>query len=309
MRVFWNQDYVASKYAFDTTRKSEWVANVLADVALAGDTNVTISDPSEYDLGDISWWMKRVHDGDYIDALRTGQPKEQAESQGFDWDEGLWKAIYASTHGVLSATVEALTVGASGSLSSGLHHAKYNHGSGFCSVNGLVVAAKFAKEVFDRDTVIIDFDAHCGGGTESLLVKHGLYDVQHLDLSVVPFDNYAAGRAQTDMVMLNRVTDERYLNAVEWMLDSIDTEGAPLVIYNAGMDPFPYVSQSALYKRERLVTETIQAFGLPSLFVLAGGYTSSWEPEALAEAHSYTARQWAELAVSPIPVSESSTAA
>jgi len=304
MRVFWNSDYVGSKYAFDTTRKSEWVAK-----ALAGDPNVTVSDPNEYDLGDISWWMKRVHDGDYIDALRTGLPKEQAESQGFDWDEGLWNAVYASTHGVLSATVEALTWGKSGSLSSGLHHAKYDHGSGFCSVNGLVVAAKFAKEVFDRDTVIVDFDAHCGGGTESLLVRHGLYDVQHLDLSVVPFDNYAAGRAQTDTVMMNRVTDEGYLSVAKWMMDSIDPSGEPLVIYNAGMDPHPYVSEAALYRREKMVTKAIEALGLPSLFVLAGGYTSSWKPEALAQAHAWTARCWAGLDVSPIPVPESSTAA
>jgi acetoin utilization deacetylase AcuC-like enzyme len=290
MKVFYDERYVGAKYAFDTTRKSAAVARILDGIR-----DVDVVSPNTCDLGDIQYWMEQVHDPAYIDALRTGTPKNLATSQGFDWDPGLWQAIYASTHGVLAATVEALTVGASGSLSSGLHHAKYDHGSGFCSVNGLVVAAEFVKQVFDRDTVIVDFDAHCGGGTESLLVRHGLYDVQHLDLSVVPFDNYVAGRAQTDSVMLNRVTDERYLNVAEWMLDSIDPTGEPLVIYNAGMDPHPYVTEATLRRRESMVVDTLKALGLPAMFVLAGGYTSSWDPKALAEAHAWTALRWADL--------------
>ena len=42
--VYWNPDYVASDYAFDTTRKSA----ELAAVVEAGDSAATVADPSAF---------------------------------------------------------------------------------------------------------------------------------------------------------------------------------------------------------------------------------------------------------------------
>ena len=66
-----------------------------------------------------------VHSEAYVHALKPGRPTELAESQGFGWDEGIWEMAANSTAGVLAATNEALAIGGpSGSLSSGLHHAR-----------------------------------------------------------------------------------------------------------------------------------------------------------------------------------------
>lgn len=283
MRVFWSPDYVAAKYAFDTTRKSKMVADVLI-----ADGQFDVAAPVHTDGEE---WARKVHSPYYLHALKSGNPRDIAESQGFDWDSGLWTSILASTNGILSAVDEALATGVSGSLSSGLHHAKFDHGSGFCSVNGLVVAARYAKEVHGRDTVILDFDAHAGGGTMSLLARHGLDYVQHLDVTVSPFDTYGDnGPEDVNIVLSGCSNPDRYLAAIEFCLDSINDENRPLVIYNAGMDPYPYQTSATLRLRESMVAAEIAVRDLPALFVLAGGYTSSWEPAHLAHAHAATAQ-------------------
>ena len=67
--------------------------------------------------------------------------------------------------GVIAATEAAMRDGVGGSLSSGLHHAKPERGDGFCTVNELVVAASAHLERHcDHRIVIVDVDAHCGGG-------------------------------------------------------------------------------------------------------------------------------------------------
>ena len=70
-----------------------------------------------------------THAPAYVEALRTGEPYDLAGSQGFSWDEGIWDMAVNSTAGVLAAADEALaTGGSSGSLSSGLHHARHARG-------------------------------------------------------------------------------------------------------------------------------------------------------------------------------------
>ena len=57
------------------------------------------------------------------------------------WSQPLLDSILASTGGMRDAVKEALKNGRSGSLSSGLHHARRNAGNGFCQFNGLALAA------------------------------------------------------------------------------------------------------------------------------------------------------------------------
>jgi len=50
-----------------------------------------------------------------------------------------------------------------GSLSSGLHHARRTHGAGFCTFNGLALAALTALEVLTagaQRVLILNLDAH-----------------------------------------------------------------------------------------------------------------------------------------------------
>ena len=70
-----------------------------------------------------------VHDPGYVRAVQTGEPRSLAESQGFDWDPGVWPMALATNGGVVAAALAALADGVAGSLSSGLHHARRGSGA------------------------------------------------------------------------------------------------------------------------------------------------------------------------------------
>lgn len=270
VRVFYNPLYVGSGYAFDTTRKAAWVADSLTRSPIPG---VELVEPIPLTRDQVN----TVHDPHYVRAVETGTPRSLAESQGFDWDAGLWPMVMASNGGVVAAAHAALEDGVAGSLSSGLHHAGSGSGAGFCTFNGLVIAAKAALAAGASSVLILDLDAHCGGGTAALIADDPR--VRQIDVSVSDYDSYG-GREQSRLVM---VTDgSEYLPAVRRVLDEADRRGDSfgLCLYNAGMDPIADcavggrtgVTRDVLAERERLVFDWCRARRLPVAFVLAGGY-------------------------------------
>lgn len=283
MKVFYDDRYVAAGYEFDTTRKAKWVAERIKNF-------VDIVSP---DIDGIENLIRDVHADYYVDALKTGEPQVLAESQGFGWDAGLWEGVLASTAGMVNAVRDAVIMNTiSGSLSSGMHHAKYDHGDGFCSVNGLVVAAREAIRL-GYNVTILDLDAHAGGGTDELLRVLNLHEVQHLDLTVSPFDTYFGTRFDNDANLVLDGGDGRYLAAVRFLLDLVPTDDRRVLIYNAGMDPYPTISRDALYERERLVAEFAVGQDMPTVFGLAGGYTWSQSAAEAAGMHVHTVAQFA----------------
>ncbi len=270
VRVFYCPQYVGSGYAFDTTRKSRWVADSLVESPIPG---VEVVAPAPLTRECIA----AVHDPDYVRAIETGSPRGLAESQGFLWDAGLWPMVLASNGGVVAAAHAALEDGVAGSLSSGLHHAGYSSGAGFCTFNGLVIAAKSALAAGAKSVLILDLDAHCGGGTASLIGDDPR--IRHLDVSVSGYNSYEE-TAQSRLVIVR--TSSEYLPAIRAMLDESDRRGDAfdLCLYNAGMDPnedcstggLRGITREMLAERERLVFEWCGVRRLPVAFVLAGGY-------------------------------------
>ena len=181
VKVFYSSEYVGSAHAFDTTRKAKWVADSLASAPIRGVE--LVSPPSlSYEQ------LVEVHDPAYVGAVQTGVPRALAQSQGFSWDAGLWSMVLASNGGAVAAGLEALRSGVAGSLSSGLHHARRERGAGFCTFNGLALAARAALAAGAASVLILDLDAHCGGGTASLIAEEPR--IWQLDVSVSAFDSY-----------------------------------------------------------------------------------------------------------------------
>ena len=288
MKIFYNDGYVAPNHSFDTTRKAAWIADAIHETGVPG---VELVDPACF-TGLAEQVTESIHDTEYVDALRNGEPEGLASSQGFVWDEGIWEMALNSTAGVLGAVTEALASGSSaGSLSSGLHHARAGEGSGFCTVNGLAGAARHTLELVDGTVVVLDVDAHCGGGTHSLIGHEER--IRHLDLSVSSFDSYAAA-GDNRLVLLARDAgcagfDRRYLDELDGLLDQVPDDTG-LVVYNAGMDPHPTISSAALTRREDRVAEWCSANSVPVAFVLAGGYTHVMAEGQLVDLHMQTIR-------------------
>ena len=172
MKTYYNSNYSASKYAFDTTRKAQAIAETLVSRPIEGlslvDPDADFSsegDPSRRNFTELATSLtNQQHSNEYFGAMSTGEPRSLAESQGFNWDPGIFTMALAHTSGLLAATHDALSNSClAGSLSSGLHHAHYDRGMGYCTFNGLTSAAKFAIDDFGAQRVLIlDFDAHVG---------------------------------------------------------------------------------------------------------------------------------------------------
>src|SRR5262249_28951953 len=127
MKIFYSPSYTVAAHSFETTRKSRWIAESLAREPIAG-IELVAPEPTSVAV------LTRVHDPAYVAAVRTGKPLELAQSQGFKWDKKLWKWDCRATGGLSDAAIRPLGPRrASGSLSSGLHHARRARGAGFCT--------------------------------------------------------------------------------------------------------------------------------------------------------------------------------
>lgn len=287
MKLFYSDSYVASEHAFDTTRKAEWIAQSLLSSPING---VQIVEPGCISEDQLS----RIHDPEYVRAVKTGQPRDRANDAGFPWEPALWEMTASSTGGVVAAAMAALDDGVAGSLSSGLHHARHSAGAGFCTFNGLALAAIEALDHDAGSVLILDLDAHCGGGTHSIVGAHP--SIRHVDVSVSSFDQYEPAVHNSLSVVYS---SEDYLPIIERELGDIETgrERFGLCLYNAGMDPYEGcdigglsgIGFEQLEQREQMVFEWARRLGMPVAFVLAGGYAGPRLPrERLVDLHGLT---------------------
>ncbi|MFM1801885.1 MAG: Rhodococcus phage [Planctomycetota bacterium] len=268
MKVYYCDEYISAGHAWDTTRKAAKVAALLKT-----EPNISLERPTPLNRQQLT----QVHDEKYVDAVLTGRPRSLAESNGFTWCPNLSKAVLYSNGGVLAASYEALKTGVSGSLSSGLHHAGIHRGGGFCTFNGLAIAAvEITTIVPESRILIIDFDAHYGDGTAQIIENHDRID--QIDVST--------GYRKRD-----------YITECCEALNSIRISDYTLILYNAGMDPHENcliggrsgVTDEILNQRDKLVFESCCEKGKPVAFVLAGGYANSTFPESqLAQLHAET---------------------
>ncbi len=269
--VFYSPAFCVQGSPYETLQKAAWIAASLERRPIPG---VELKAPRALEDED----LLAVHTERYVEAIRTGKPRWQAEAQGFPWSEALIGAAAASSGGAVAAALHALqSGGVAGSLSSGLHHARADAGEGCCTFNGLALAGRAAVAAGAKRVLILDFDAHGGGGTWSLLSGDPAF--VSVDVCTYDFDRVPASR-QWKSVLVTR--PELYCATIERELEHLEDAGAfDLCLYNAGMDPCELsdqglagIKQSALAKREQMVFEWCRSNGVPVAFVLAGGYLS-----------------------------------
>lgn len=260
-KLFYSAEYCWASHATDTTRKSSWIADSLKSSPIDG-VEVLCPELARRDE------ILAVHSEQYVNAIESGQPSDLANSTGIPWCRDVYDAVLSSTGGVVAAARAASTDGVAGSLSSGLHHARQDRGSGFCTFNGLVIAARDAVRRGHR-VLIMDLDAHCGGGTNSLICRD--VRISQLDIAVDTFDYYPGCT----------VVDEpdEYLSILRRSLDRVPQD-VSLVIYNAGMDVHERDCGPAGFDvrfvaaREALVFSWSRDRQIPLAYVIAGGYTT-----------------------------------
>lgn len=235
--------------------------------------------------------LLRVHTPSYIEAIRTGEPRALAESQKFPWSAALADAVRWTNGGTIAALNAALSSGIAGNLASGFHHSHAEHGEGYCTFNGLIVALERARsEGKLRRGLIIDMDLHYGNGTASLLASRpdffGLSIYGNWYKKNLAYRDVSSERAEDtanawSVPVPNGSNGEAYLAILEQhLVPAIERSKPDVILYQAGADPYredPYspldLSHDDLKARDKRVFSAAKAAGIPVLWVLAGGYT------------------------------------
>ncbi len=164
---------------------------------------------------------------------------------------------------MVAAARKALETGCASAPVSGFHHAHYDAGAGFCTFNGLIVAARklIAEHAVER-VLILDCDMHYGDGTEAIIERLGLAET---------IENLTFGRWFDEPVQVPEYLAQLRESAERFK--SFD-----LILYQAGADvhvddPLGGVLTTAeMIQRDRIVFEAARSASVPVAWNLAGGY-------------------------------------
>lgn len=202
-----------------------------------------------------------AHSSDYVYGILSCKIKNgfsntlQTIADSLPWTTGSF----------VSAAVYAVNTGETvASPTSGFHHADYVSASGFCTFNGLMIAAQklVQLDVLKKGKVaILDCDMHYGDGTVRIM---GKLDVNHINHWTFGRDFYQHDNA------------EAWLAALPGIVASM--ADCDVILYQAGADPHlddPFggeLTTEQMYRRDQIVFKAAKEIGVPIAWNLAGGY-------------------------------------
>lgn len=200
-----------------------------------------------------------AHDRDYVDAVLDGR-----EENGFGDCSAQVAATLPFTSGAMLAAARAALANRQVAVApvSGFHHAGYDFGGGYCTFNGLMVAACALREEGLAGRVgIVDFDQHYGNGTDDIVSRRRIRWIEHCTAGL------KWHRPTQAAEFLDHIPE-----VVARMRD------CDLILYQAGADPHVndplggWLNTEQLRERDRRVFAAAAEWKLPVAWNLAGGY-------------------------------------
>lgn len=200
-----------------------------------------------------------VHETRYVSGVLAGTRNngfgnsQMAVATALPWIIG---SIVTAAHDVFEQHAKHGGATVACSPTSGFHHARWDGGGGYCTFNGLMLAALQCFSLGGDRVVIFDGDRHFGDGTADIIRRMGWGSrVSHLS-----FEDLIPG-----------LPLRRALGVVK---------GASLVLYQAGADGHEAdpmcgskgLRTSQLAVRDRKVFEACRDARVPVVWNLAGGY-------------------------------------
>ena len=226
-----------------------------------------------------------AHDWRYVDdvlALRAPNGfgnRSASVARSLPWTSGsMLSAALAALDSRLAACAPC----------SGFHHARYDEGAGFCTFNGLMVAALKLRALGRVARVgILDCDQHYGDGTDDIIDRKGARGwIRH----VTAMRGY-------------RREAKAFLAALPGLVESF--RDCDVVLYQAGADPHVddplggFLDDDQLADRDRTVFREARRLGIPIAWNLAGGYQDPLDN--VLDIHDRTMRECVAAFVSPRP--------
>lgn len=255
---------------------------ILRDKVSQSDCSIKLSIPPAASVGQLAL----AHCPAYVRRVETGDLSVNEQRDiGFPWSTAMVERSLRSVGATVAAVRSALQHGASVNLAGGTHHAKRDHGGGFCVFNDLAVAARvyqtdwIAKAGrFSPKVLVVDLDVHQGDGTAEILAN---------DPSVFTFSMHGARNypftksiSDLDIALPDGIDDDAYIEQLEIALAQIDKQFSPdLVLYVAGLDVHQAdrlgklaLSDKGIELRDKVVLNWASQRELPVVAVMAGGY-------------------------------------
>lgn len=204
-----------------------------------------------------------AHDRSHVQGILAGRVKNGFGNTSRD----IAKSLPWTTGSFVSAAIHAMRHReCTFSPTSGFHHAGYKHASGFCTFNGLTIAAIILLTKHSANRIgILDLDSHVGDGTDDTLARTQFADsVEHYSLGdhdVNPFNN------------------QQWLDGLPTLIRHCFAD-CDVLLYQAGVDCHiddPYLDRGCfttqqIQQREEIVFRTCAELELPVVTNLAGGY-------------------------------------
>ena len=226
-----------------------------------------------------------AHDADYLHRVVSGGlSKKEIGVLGFPWSPELVERSRRSCGATMAACRAALMDGVAVSLAGGTHHAFSNRAQGYCVFNDSAIAARaMQKEGRVQRVIIIDCDVHQGNGTAAILCN----DFTVFTFSIHGEKNFPFRKecSDLDVELPDGAEDEAYLEALRQGLEqALPQAKADLAIYLAGADPYRQdrlgrlsLSKQGLARRDQMVFEYCDRYGIPIAMTMAGGYAHNLE--------------------------------
>ncbi|MTI18798.1 histone deacetylase [Rhodobacteraceae bacterium RKSG542] len=266
--------------------KFKGVADCLRSKGLLDGTNEFQPEPaSKEDL-------LRAHSPSYVDqVLAADVPELIAREIGFPMTQSVGFRGRCATGGTIMTGRLALVYGMACNTAGGSHHARYEHGAGFCVFNDVAVAIRTlqAEGLIER-ALVIDLDVHQGDGTAQIFE----HDPTVFTLSIHAQKNYPVRKVPStfDIGLPDKTGDEAYMKELGLTLPLVlERARADIVFYNAGVDLHKddklgrlSLTDEGLARRDAYVISLVRRHGLPLAGVLGGGYDE--DIDRLSERHT-----------------------
>jgi histone deacetylase 11 len=241
--------------------------------------------------------LRLVHAPEYLRKL--GSPAYLAEALEIPLLRRLphwltaWRVLRPmrwAVRGSVLAAEAALQYGAAVNLSGGYHHAKFNHGEGFCVFSDIALMVhQLRREQYlkpDDAVAYVDLDAHQGNGVcHQFMSKPRFYIFDMYNRDIYPCqDVQARERIDCKVPLPLHCAGREYLANLSQrlppFLDSLADPVPSLAVYNAGTDVFAGdklggfgLSAEEIVARDMLVIEQFEERRIPFVLLLSGGYS------------------------------------
>jgi acetoin utilization deacetylase AcuC-like enzyme len=219
--------------------------------------------------------LERVHGGTYLDRLQAIESPTMLDPDTIATETSWTAATLAA-----GLALEAVDRGAFALGRPPGHHALADRAMGFCILNSVAVAARYAQaELGLRRVAIVDIDVHHGNGSD--VIFRGDASVLYASLHQWPFYPGTGGPGTSDETTVNvplpaGCSDDEYLAHFETDVEPAVRAFEPdLVLVSAGLDAHvddPLAQLELTESAFRELGRRCAAFGARVAAVLEGGY-------------------------------------